>query len=663
MTQLTLKCSVFLLLLNFSLYAQQEEIKFGKVTRGELAQRVYPVDSTAEAVVLYDYAYTYFTYSENTGISINTDYHTKIRVLSENATDLGVLDIVYLRPNHEKGESVDFFKGRTYWPEDGQLKYADVTSKDIFDTKLQNSVYNKKITFPNVTGDCIIEYSYTISSPMTLRDKPRDWYFQTPYPVVYSEYNIGFPNFLSYNMLMTGYLPVTEKKTEQRNMDVGHSFLDGMGNFHQYILRNIPAFKEEPFTSARDNFISKIGFELTSTQIAGQTPRDYSTTWKAINTTLISSDYFGKVILRKTGFLKDQVNSFSGISDPKQRLRAAYKAWNGSFKIDDDQGSIFISNEQKKVLENKRGTPNQVNGLFISLLRELDLDANPVLLSRRSNGVIRRSFPSIDSFDYIIAKVTLGEEIFLIDITDKALPMGVLPFECLSNSGFEVKAGAGEFLEIVPKAKYWETMSFVSEIDPGNKRVKGKAERNYLGYSGAEVRRDYYAQGHDFDSEFKKKLGPFTIEDLEMMNLDDNTMPLIVKYAFSYEEEDLDTPEFIYFNPMLSEQVKKNPFTLEERMYPVDFGWGYEEVFSHTVKIPEGYEIESLPKSEGYALGDNSARYTYQVSVNEAQGTINILARYFIKNPVYHAEFYHDLKELFSNMVRKGGEQIVFKKK
>jgi len=652
-----------LLLLKLPLSAQKEGVKFGKVTVSDLAEKHYAIDSTAEAVILYDYAYTYFTYKENVGIVINTDYHIRKRILSEKATDLGALDIVYQRPDSRSGESVDYFKGRTYRLEAGQVKYTDVTSKDIFDTKLQNSFFSKKVTFPNVTADCIIEYSYTLSTPMQLRDKPRQWYFQGRYPVLYSEYNIGFPYFLGYKLLMTGYISIDTKKVEKRNISVGHSQLDGMGDFHQYIVTDIPAFTDEPYISARDNFISKMSFELIQTRIPGDKPRDYSTTWEAINTTLINSDYFGRVILRKTGFLKEQVSRFSRIADPKERLQAVYKEWNGSFKIDNNQGSVFIKNEQKKVLENKAGTPNQVNGLFISLLRELDLDANPVILSRRTNGAINRSFPMLDSFDYIIAKVNIGEESFLIDITDKAVPLGVLPFECLNRSGFEVREEGGDFVNIVPAAKYWETASFISEIDLKNRRVKGSADRNYLGYSGIEQRREYYAKGNDFSSEWKKKLGDYVIEELDIKNLEENNMPLTVKYLFSYEDEELDDAEFIYFNPMLSEQLKKNPFTLEERLYPVDFGWAHEDIFSHSIKIPEGYEVESLPKSEGYALQDNSARYAYRATLNNEKGTVDILARSYIRNAVYYAETYDSLKELFSYMVRKGNEQIVFRRK
>lgn len=659
MTPSVFKCSLFLLLLNFSLFAQKEKI--GKVSPSDLLQRVYEPDSTAEAVVLYDYGYTYFTYSENSGVNIHTDHHTRIRILSENATSQGVLDVLYSQPDHGKEEAVESFKGGTYWLENGQMKYAEVTSKDIFDTKLQNSVRRKKIAFPNVTRDCIIEYSYTLSTPMQISDRPRSWYFQTPYPVIYSEYNIEFPNFLEYNMLMSGYLPVSEKNNERRHIDVGHSELNGMGSYYQYILKNIPAFKDEPYTSSRDNFISKINFELVRSRLGGSL-RDYSTTWKAMNSFLVSSEYFGKVILRKTGFLKGQVSLFDGIKDPKERLRAAYKAWNGSFAINDEQWNIFLQNEQKKVLENKRGTPNQVNALFISLLRELDFDASPVILSRRSNGTINRAWPTLDSFDYIITKVSLDGETYLLDITDKSLSMGVLPFECLNFYGFEVKPGGGEFIEIAPKSKYWETMSFVSEMDLENKQVKGTAERSYLGYSGAEVRRAYYTGSQDFEPEFKKNLGPYAIDHLEMKNLEDNNMPLVVKYTYGYGEEDWeDEPELIYFNPMLNEQFKKNPFTLEERLYPVDFGWGYDEIFSHKIRIPKGYTVESAPESAAFSLPDQSARYSYQFLVN--QDEVSVLTRFSIKNPVYYAESYQDLKELFSYMVRKGNEQIVFKKK
>lgn len=644
-------------------FSQPESVKFGRIMSSDFTQKVFTLDSTALAVVLYDYGSTYFTYDENTGIRINTDYYTKKRILSTEASDLGVLDIVYYNPNYKSGQSLYDFKGKTYWLENGIVKSSEVTSKDIFDTKLQNSLNNRKITFPNVTGDCIIEYTYTISTPLSAQDKPSSWYFQGSYPVLYSEYNIRFPHFLDYNVLMTGYLVLDERKVENRNVSLGHSQLDGTGSYHRYVVKNIPKFKEEAHISNRENFIGKINFELIRTRIPGSNPQDYSTTWGAINSTLIESEFFGRAILRKTNFLKDHVSKFKGIPDNREKLKAVHAAMNGAFEIDHNQWSVFIKNEQKKVLDNKKGTPNQINGLFISMLRELDFDVNPVILSRRSNGAINRTFPMLDSFDYIIAKVNLGEETLLIDITDKSIPMGVLPFDCLSFTGFEVKQGGGDFVDILPKSKYWTTVNYTTEIDLKNKKTTGKVDRNYIGYSGISVRNDHQSKGKDFTTDFQKTLSTYGIENLEIKNLEDNMQPVSVKYSFSHEEEDFDDPEFIYFNPMMSEQLDKNPFTVEERLYPVDFGFGYEDVFSNTIKIPAGYEVESVPKSEGFALPDKSASYTYRVAVNKEKEEIVILAKHSIKNPIYYADEYQHLKELFGYMVKKSNEQIVFKKK
>ena len=203
------------LLCHFTLTAQQEGINYGQVTRDELSRTVYTLDSTADAVILYDYGYTYFTYEESRGIVINTDYHIKKRILSENATNLGIVDLIYRQPDNKSKESIDFFRGRTYRLNGGSMTLTEVSPQDIFDTKIGNDYYNKKITFPNVTADCIIEYAYTVSTPMTVRDKPRPWYFQGKYPVIYSEYTIGFPAFLGYNLLMSGYLDIEIQKPEK----------------------------------------------------------------------------------------------------------------------------------------------------------------------------------------------------------------------------------------------------------------------------------------------------------------------------------------------------------------------------------------------------------------------------------------------------------------
>lgn len=658
-----LHSTLILLLFSSTIFGQSSKLKFGGITSADFSKKVYDIETSAAAVVLYDHGNTYFSYEDNIGLVINTEYHIRKRILRNEATSLGILDIVYFKHQYKNSQDIHDFKARTYWLENGLVKSSEVTSKDIFDTKLEDQFYNKKITFPNVKVDCIIEYSYTLRSPMSVRDKPYSWYFQGEYPVLYSEYNIGIPIFLGYSMIMSGYFSTDENTREDRNLNLGHSDYNGKGVQHKYVLKNIPAFKDEPYVTTKEDYISKISFELTSVWISGGDLQEYSTNWKAINTTLIDSEAFGKIILRKTGYLKDLVKQLGPVKDKKEKLKEVYNKLNGSFEIDKKQWRVFLQDEQKKVLDNKKGTANQVNALFISLLKELNYDVNPVILSRRENGYINESYPLLDKFDYIIGKVNIDGETYFVDITDKSLPLGILPFQCLNRKGFEIKQSGGEFVEIIPKAKYWSTVKVETELDLAKGFTKGKVESSSIGYRGQELRKEYFEKGDKFQTEYTNKLIGQEISNFEIINVEANTMPLTIKYSFSTEEDDFIEADFIYFNPFLTFKEEKNPFTLEERQYPVDLGVAHEDIFSNTIKVPSGYEIETLPKSEAISLPDKSATYSCQFLLNETKDTISVISRLSLKQPLYYADSYHDLKELFSYMVKKNNEQIVLRKK
>lgn len=653
----------FLLLVSSPTYAQSSKLKFGGITTADFSKNVFEIDTSAAAVILYDHGNTYFTYEDNIGFVINTEYHIRKRILTNEATSLGILDIVYYVNQHSSSQNIYDLKARTYWLENGLVKSSEVTSKDIFDTKVEDKFYNKKITFPNVKAGCIIEYSYTLRSPMSVRDKPYSWYFQGKYPVLYSEYNIGIPTFLGYSMIMSGYLSLDKNTQEEQDLILGHSNYNGKGVQHKYVLSNIPPFKDEPFIASKEDYISKISFELNSVWLPGKNLEKYSTNWKAINSTLLDSEAFGKIILRKTGYLKDLVKQLGPVKDKKEKLKEVYNKLNGSFEIDTKQWSVFLQDEQKKVLDNKKGTANQVNSLFISLLKELNYDVTPVILSRRKNGFINESYPLLDKFDYIIGKVNIDGETYFLDITDKSLPLGILPFQCLNRKGFEIKQSGGEFVEIIPKAKYWSTVKVETELDLAKGFTKGKVESSNIGYRGQGLREEYFEKGDKFQTEYTNKLIGQEISNFEIINVGANTMPLIIKYSFNTEEDDFIDADFIYFNPFLTFREEKNPFTLEERQYPVDLGVAHEYIFSNTIKVPSGYAIETLPKSEAISLPDKSATYSCQFLLNEAKDTISVISRLSLKQPLYYSDSYHNLKELFSFMVKKNNEQIVLKKK
>jgi hypothetical protein len=644
-----------LLLLLFPLFVngQYSRRVFGQVTKNDFVQ------DSSDAVILYKSGKSFLTYNENTGLEINTDFHVIARILSPEATDLGVVTVNLVQPPHGAIEYLEKVEGRTYWLENGFVQMAHLDSKGIFKERYRKDspLYINKITLPRVSGDCIIEYAYTLVTPINIRDRPEDFYFQDKYPTRFALYSFHIPPFLGYTVGTYGYTKDMDYHVNKQNANVGHSDLDGMGTLYSFHYHNLPAFVEEPYMGSKLNHIAKVAFDLSevNSQLLGT--RQFATNWEVMNKNLILSDYFGKIIFRKTNFLKEEVKRFKQIADPLERAKAAYDAWNGTFQVDDWQNSVYLTDNQKSILESKRGTPKQINALFTSLLRELELDANPVILSRRSNGIIPTNIPMVDRFDYLVTKLNIGDKSFFLDITDVYLPFGYLPYECLNHFGFEVKEKDGKLVDIVSPGKYWKVVNFTSRFT--GKTWEGKVEKSFLGYSGVSERRKYAENRVGYEKDFLSDLGNTTIRDFKVENAEDIKMSYKVSYEFRREEDQ--EAEVIYLFPLLDEQTTKHPFTSEVRNYPYDLGHPYEYFVIHEMTIPDGYEVESLPKSQAFSLPDKIATFTY-TSVQKGD-KITITCRTILRNSFMPAEVHDVLRQLYSSIVEKSGEPIVLKKK
>ena len=112
---------------------------------------------------------------------------------------------------------------------------------------------------------------------------------------------------------------------------------------------------------------------------------------------------------------------------------------------------------------------------------------------------------------------------------------------------------------------------------------------------------------------------------------------------------------------MLFHQITENPFKAENRLYPVDFNFPIKDSYTFSIKIPEGYVLESKPESLNIAMEDNKGSFKYTVSEN--MGTIQFACSLEINAPIIESDYYQHLKEFFNQIVLKQNEKIVLIKK
>ena len=158
----------------------------------------------------------------------------------------------------------------------------------------------------------VVEYSYTIISEFWASFP--NWQFQKDIPVRHSEYWARFPDFFIMEKYMQGYLaPTTYEVKDFANAKA-----------HHWIMKDVPAFKEEPYMTSKEDYVSKINFALAYVNFPSRPVQEIMGTWDTLKTELLESESFTKAITG-SNFLKKTVEEIiAGKTEPMQKIIAIH---------------------------------------------------------------------------------------------------------------------------------------------------------------------------------------------------------------------------------------------------------------------------------------------------------------------------------------------------
>jgi hypothetical protein len=119
--------------------------------------------------------------------------------------------------------------------------------------------------------------------------------------------------------------------------------------------------------------------------------------------------------------------------------------------------------------------------------------------------------------------------------------------------------------------------------------------------------------------------------------------------------------DMISLNPMLIEKLDSNPFKMEKRKYPIDYGHPIKSRYVLNVLLPEGYEVSEVPRPCSIVLPDKSGRFTYNMSVKG--NSVQLMANFDITKTLFVESEYLLIKEFYNQVIAKQMEVIMLKKK
>jgi hypothetical protein len=624
-----------LLIISIPGFSQQLNVKYGEISMKEMEMKRYELDSSASAVILFDKGNFYLTED----LEAVFKRHVRIKFFDKEAFDDWAKNSVYL---DRQDEGISKLKATTYNLENGVIVPSEMESTSVFKSKFDKYVDQVKFALPNVKAGSVIEYSYTIRTRATLLPP---WRFQRTIPTIWSEFEVIFPKSFAFRKDLQGFNPLSVHE-------------DNGNGKERWVMENVPAFKEEPFLTTPEDFISRIDFYLTEVFIPGRPLINTARTWPGISKEWAESPDFGGLI-KGSNFLNDIVTKITaGITDPQQKMQVIFDyvkqnvEWNQfSDKIPD--------HPLKKVLEEKKGSSSEINTLLISMLQKADLEAEPVLISTRDHGMIRPFIPSSSQFNEVICMVKIGEKTKFLDGTDRHLSLNALPERCLNGAGLVISKTDPRWVDVVSgKAKTSISATLTLNEDG---ELEGKLDISRDGTDAGDMRKSYVSLGEKeyVTKSFSSKA--FGIEKSSFENIDKANESAKESHQLLVTDHAQAGGSTIYLNPFILSRMEENPFKSTTRDYPVDFSTPFDNFYTLKVSIPEGFEVEELPKQKLVVLPENGGKFTY--SATQLGNTISFVSMITLNRSKYSVEEYPYLKEFYDIIIAKQNEQIVFRRK
>ena len=637
LTHFIILCTSFFLIL-------QGQVKYGKLSKEEIAVETTSDDAEFGAVILNDYG----EIEISNGI-LTIHRHTRIKILNKNGLDQANVVLPYfVKENTEKIVNI---KAQTLnVDENGKVTKTPIGKKEIFTSDPHENWEEKRFTFPDVKPGSIIEYQYFKKSERFFSLEP--WHFQNELPTLKSSLKVEIAASLDFRLVLNGNQLITKY---------------GKTNQNSWTLENLPPLKDEPYCPNPYDYVESIQFQLSGykkhNELGGTSYVELMTTWEDLAKELLEETDFKWVLNAKKKSKEIVQQIISEGDDDKTKIKKIYQwvqqnlSWNKKYRLFPDQRFADI-------IKKENANSSEINLVLVRLLQSAGLQSSPLIISTKRHGLITKVYPLVYQFNHVLAQVNLDGKDVLMDAISDFRPFNLLAKNDLNPFGYLIHKKEPRWVD-VPLTKKTKSIVVTNLSFQENKMIY-KIDFSFFKHEAADHR--WYLASENGEDTFVNKF-LVNLDETSEIELDSFTVknkshlekPFGVSCYFSQELEDGLNEEVIYLSPFLIQHFEKNPFNNPIRYLPVDFGVPFMEKYIFNMRLPKGYAVAEVPQNAKLATPENHCNYTF--IFQEISGQVQLSSELNMKKPLISPTQYSSLRELFSQMMAKQAVQLVLKKK
>ena len=485
-----------------------QKTAFGNVTVAELEQKKHPRDSSAVAAVIYATCDSDISY-DRPGFKTRHTVTKRIKIYDKEGYRWANQQI--FRNLGRRSEVVTISEASTYNLVDGKVVKTKLKTDGKFDEKINRYIGCVKFTFPNVKEGSILEFRYEITNFGV--GTPPKWDFQQSIPVNYSELKTHIPDDLHFNTSQKGtFFPKVTSSKKERS-----------GNYQEtistYILENLPGLEQEVFVENIQNYMAGISHEFAAFHRSNGVMIDsdkLASDWPSVARNIYAAEEFGGE-LKKRGYFEKIVDSLkTGKSSRSDIVNALFNYVKTNVKWNKQTG-IACEFGLKNALKTKTGNAAEINLLLVAMLQYLEIDACPILVSTRANGIVL--FPSISAFNHVIVGIETSSGTILLDATESFASPGILPLPDLNWSGRLIRSnGTSVEVNLIPEILSTELCRMAVAFNSEGV-AEGRIRRQLTDYEALSFREKFRDSGKDnYLQTLESENGNIEIDDFATEN-------------------------------------------------------------------------------------------------------------------------------------------------
>jgi hypothetical protein len=334
------------------------------------------------------------------------------------------------------------------------------------------------------------------------------------------------------------------------------------------------------------------------------------------------------------------------------------------------------------ILANRYGDCKDKATLLSALLEAVGIDSDFIVINTERGAVTLESPVSLYSFNHVVLAIHLPDDVpeeglaslvrhprtgrlLVFDPTMPTTPLGRLPYYLQDNTGLLVAEGGGELINLprpAPEGNLLERTGKLTLTGDGAlmgevREVRRGAEADSLRYkmlsSTAAERRKH------LETFLARSFAAFSLQSYGFENLEDTRADLVVVYKFIASAYAKRAGGYLVLRPRAI-GVKAVDITSDEkkpRRAPIDLQTTVLARDDFSIKLPDGYKVESLP--DPVALDAGFATYSSQVRAEGRAITYN--REYRLIDPLLPAARYKEILTFYLAVAAEEQQSLLLK--